>query len=288
MSNPGVPSPVPTWHKDTYAAISPSRPELSLADKVTIITGAGTGIGQGLALTAAKAGATTVHVLGRTKKTLEETKSLVEKDYPKTTVIVHVADLADADAVNTAAKSIGTWHVLFANAGYLPSRSPIASADPVDWWRGFEINVKGNFVLMQAFLPTKATDASIVATSTGVAHMPAMFEYSKHGSGYSVSKMGMTKFYEHIAAENPDVQVVIIQPGVIDTPMNRKSGVQNPAFADTMDLSTDFRLWCASPEAKFLSGRFVWVNWDVEELKGLKDRFVQDPTYLATGLVGWA
>lgn len=28
-----------------------------------------------------------------------------------------------------------------------------------------------------------------------------------------------------------------------------------------------FHVWLASPEAEFLKGRFVWVNWDVDELK---------------------
>lgn len=41
-------------------------------------------------------------------------------------------------------------------------------------------------------------------------------------------------------------------------------------FADhclTVTLPGDFNVWLASPEAAFLKGRFVWSNWDVEELK---------------------
>lgn len=33
------------------------------------------------------------------------------------------------------------------------------------------------------------------------------------------------------------------------------------------DLAGDFVVWLASEEAKFLKGKFIWVNWDVEELK---------------------
>lgn len=32
-------------------------------------------------------------------------------------------------------------------------------------------------------------------------------------------------------------------------------------------LPAHFHVWLASPEAEFLKGRFVWVNWDVDELK---------------------
>ena len=34
-------------------------------------------------------------------------------------------------------------------------------------------------------------------------------------------------------------------------------------------LPAHFNVWIASPEAEFLKGRFVWVNWDVNELKAL-------------------
>ncbi|PTB46703.1 hypothetical protein M441DRAFT_128036, partial [Trichoderma asperellum CBS 433.97] len=36
-------------------------------------------------------------------------------------------------------------------------------------------------------------------------------------------------------------------------------------------LAGQFTLWVASPEAKFLKGKFVWVNWDVDELKARAD-----------------
>ena len=34
-------------------------------------------------------------------------------------------------------------------------------------------------------------------------------------------------------------------------------------------LPGQFNVWLASPEAQFLKGKFVWVNWDVDELKAL-------------------
>ncbi|KAL4950004.1 hypothetical protein BDW69DRAFT_187763 [Aspergillus filifer] len=36
---------------------------------------------------------------------------------------------------------------------------------------------------------------------------------------------------------------------------------------DSVDLPADFALWLVSEEAAFLNGRYVWANWDVEELK---------------------
>ena len=38
-----------------------------------------------------------------------------------------------------------------------------------------------------------------------------------------------------------------------------------------MDLPGHFIVWLASKEAEFLKGKFVWANWDVEELMARKD-----------------
>lgn len=38
-----------------------------------------------------------------------------------------------------------------------------------------------------------------------------------------------------------------------------------------VELPAQFHLWLASPEAGFLKGKFVWVNWDVDELKARAD-----------------
>lgn len=45
------------------------------------------------------------------------------------------------------------------------------------------------------------------------------------------------------------------------------------ALADFMivALPGQFNVWLASREAEFLKGKFVWVNWDVDELKALAE-----------------
>ena len=45
-------------------------------------------------------------------------------------------------------------------------------------------------------------------------------------------------------------------------------------------------VWIVSPEADFLRGKFVWSNWDVEELKAKKGYF-QSSQDLTLGLQGW-
>ena len=50
-------------------------------------------------------------------------------------------------------------------------------------------------------------------------------------------------------------------------------------------LPGDFAVWLASPEAIFLAGKFVWAQWDVDELLTVKGRLETNPTLLSTTLV---
>jgi hypothetical protein len=50
-------------------------------------------------------------------------------------------------------------------------------------------------------------------------------------------------------------------------------------------LPGHFNVWIASPEAEFLKGKFVWANWDVDELKSLAEE-VKESMLLRIGLNG--
>lgn len=52
------------------------------------------------------------------------------------------------------------------------------------------------------------------------------------------------------------------------------------------ELTTNFIVWITSPEAEFLKGKFVWSNWDVEELIAKKEE-LKDSSKMTLGLLGW-
>lgn len=52
----------------------------------------------------------------------------------------------------------------------------------------------------------------------------------------------------------------------------------------TAELGAHFAVWLSSSEADFLKGRFLWSNWDVDELKAKKELIESDPTQLTIGL----
>jgi len=114
--------------------------------KTIVITGAGQGIGREVVDAFAQAGASTIHILGRTKETLEETTNTVEKSHPGVNVVVHVADIVDEPAVKQAAKEVGSWDVIVANAGYIPSPDLIENSDADEWWKTFEVGFYFRFL----------------------------------------------------------------------------------------------------------------------------------------------
>lgn len=300
------PSPTKTWHTAKYPSIDPSLPALSSAGKNIVISGGGSGMGPEIAKAFAQSGAASIALLGRTEATLLETKQQIEAKYANTEVATYVTDIISASALEQALaaheKVNGKLHILVANAGYMASGRSIVDSDAEDWWTGFEVNVKGNFNLVRAFLPQAVSDAVVLNTNTAAAHAP----YFAGMSGYSASKMAGAKVFDYLHYEYPEMFVLNIQPGVIQTGMTAKAveaGVdlpfddgklapcplvyyKNANIACLANLPATFMVWAASKEAKFLNGRFVWANWDVDELKAAAAE-IEGGNRFTTGLLGW-
>jgi NAD(P)-dependent dehydrogenase (short-subunit alcohol dehydrogenase family) len=60
--------------------------------------------------------------------------------------------------------------------------------------------------------------------------------YLSNNSAYSISKLGTARFYEFLAVENPDLNVFILQPGVIRTALYEKGKLELDATIDTSEF----------------------------------------------------
>ncbi|KAL8996992.1 MAG: hypothetical protein Q9169_003643 [Polycauliona sp. 2 TL-2023] len=283
---PPFPSPVSTWHNDTYDAISPQRAELTTFGKTVVITGAGTGIGRETAQAFATAGAERLILIGRTESTLAETQALVQRISNGMTCLYFQADVTDGNAMSRIAAEIGTWDVLVLNAGHLANPTPIASANLSDYWASYEANVKSVVIAAAAFVPTANHEhATILGVTAGALVFPPT--HTPGLSAYLISKMAMVKTLEFLAVENPNIFVAAVHPGMVDTDIFRKSGAKAEALPmDSVTLPAHFMLWLSSPEAAFLNGKFVWANWDVHELKADWPK-LQESSQLTVGIDGW-
>lgn len=167
-----------------------------------------------------------------------KTKQKIESEYKATKVLVYIADITDVTAleqsISTHAKIHGNFDVLVANAGYLPSNQSLLESSSQDWFKGFEVNVKGNFNLVRAFMPYAVPAAVVLSITSAVAHLP----YIPGMSSYAASKLAAGKVFEYLHHEHSDLFVLNIHPGMIKTSMSDKAlnGVAAPVPCDDSKL----------------------------------------------------
>ncbi|EXJ58348.1 hypothetical protein A1O7_05773 [Cladophialophora yegresii CBS 114405] len=285
-----LPTYTKQWHNDVYPDIDAYRPELSVNGKRVVVTGGGGGIGSATVEAFVVAGAMEVVILGRTKQTLEATKSVISSKHPNANIVPLVTDIARPESVTEAFASIagrGLIDVFVNNAAYL-SIGTVGNSDPIEWFKVYETNIKGSLLVVQAVLKNINTQGgTIINVSSAAGHL----QYVPGYSAYATSKIASAKAFEYLQHENPDLKVFNLQPGIIEstsiaTKATLHSGLSFPQ-QDTVELPANFMVWLCSPEAAFLKGRFVWANWDVKELLQKKQLLENDPTLLTVGLLGW-
>jgi NAD(P)-dependent dehydrogenase (short-subunit alcohol dehydrogenase family) len=286
---PPFPTPIKTWHNKPYPAIDPTS--YSLAGKSAIITGGAGIIGSAVARAMAAAHIEAIGLVGRTEAKLLEKKEELAKSFPETKFFTAAGDTTKKNSITAAFSKIREevgkpLDILIANAGIVATKATVAEADVEGWWNGFEVNVLGALNSVQAFLPLAVENATIVNTSAGIAHMPHV---PMPRSSYVASKLGAAKMFEYLQAETPALTVISVHPGVVPT-MDEGNCIQFLVAKSTNvfieDLSGRFMAWLCTSDAQFLKGKYVWANWDVEELKAMASELQSSPKF-STGLNGW-
>ncbi|KUJ11859.1 NAD(P)-binding protein [Mollisia scopiformis] len=285
-ANTKAPSFMPTytkvWHTKVHPTISPTRPENSAKNKVVVITGGGIGTGAAIAKAFAEAGAKAVGLIGRRENHLKTSAETLSSISTSIKIEYAVADITDKSALESAFEkfegSLGKIDVLVSNAGYLSDIVPLQKADDEDWWRGFEINVKGTFNVIKSFLFHAGSNAVFLGVNAGLAtssEPPGL-------SSYISSKIACARMLECMQAEHPEIRVISVHPGVVDTAMTEKTKV--PPMDDA-SLVAGLMVWLAGPEANFMKGRFMWANFDIDELKE-RAAEIEKGNELRLGLLG--
>jgi NAD(P)-dependent dehydrogenase (short-subunit alcohol dehydrogenase family) len=214
-----VPDGIKTFHTKPYPLLDVTRPELSTAGKVVLITGGGSGLGLVFAEHFAKAGSKTIAITGRRQNILEKAKQSVESKYPGTKVLTLPGDVANRAAVDAAFENtkdtFGPVDILINNAGFDPEYGLISEETSDDeWWRAFETNVKGSHNVLAAFVQGAAHDATVINVTSATVNTVL-----SHQSAYSSSKVASTRLFEVFQLENPNYRVVNVAPGIVQTAM---------------------------------------------------------------------
>lgn len=206
-------------HNDTYDAIDSSK--ANFHGKNVFICGASKGIGRSITLSFAKAGASCIAIGARSdqmalEKDVQDTAAAAKRNPPK--VLQINLDVTDQKSIERAAANIenqfGRLDILVHNAGIIGTPSPIVDSDPEDWWKTWDVNVRGPYLVTRAFLPLmlKGGDKQIVNVSSVGAHLtgPGL-------SAYQTSKLALLRFTEFVVSEYGEKGVLAfcIHPGNI-------------------------------------------------------------------------
>jgi NADP-dependent 3-hydroxy acid dehydrogenase YdfG len=159
--------------------------------RTALITGAGSGIGQGIAIALDEIGMR-LALVGRDPRKLELTqRSLTQKAGPALIAACDVAHREQVKAmVSTVMEGLGAIDVLVCNAGTNVRNRSLDTLDPADWDRMIATNLTGACNLVHIALPSmRERQSGLVIQIASIAGKRASV---LGGAGYSASKFGQT------------------------------------------------------------------------------------------------
>ena len=213
---------------------------MRLEGQICIITGGGSGIGRGAALTMAEEGATVI-IIGRTASKLESVKAEVAE--AGGTAVSYTLDVADYDAVERMAADVlekfGRIDVLVNNAGHSSHNRRLLNTAPEEIRSVIDSNLIGTFFCTQAVVPAmlKAKSGTIINISSLAAVTPGPFS----GFAYGAAKAGVINFTEFLNADlrNTGVRASVVVPGEVATPILDKRPIPPDDEARTLMVDVD-------------------------------------------------
>jgi len=260
---------------------------MRLENKVALVTGGGSGIGEAAAVLFAREGAR-VAVLGRTAEKLEETvKRIEEAGGQGLAVEGDVARYADMErVVGEVVEKWGRLDVVFANAGINGVWAPIEELKPEEWEKTIAINLTGTFFTIKAAVPQlKKQGGSVIVTSS----INGTRVFSNSGaSAYSSTKAGQVALTQMLALElaKHRIRVNVVCPGAIETEIEESTErrglekAKEPVEFPEGDLPLTggkpgkaeqvarLVLFLASDESDHITGTPVWIDGGQSLLKG--------------------
>lgn len=188
--------------------------------KTALVTGAGSGIGRGIA-EALDAMGLRVALVGRDRAKLEQTRSgLAQTAGPALVCPCDVAERGQVkDAVETVLKELGSIDVLVCNAGTNVRKRSLETLDPADWDRMIATNLTGAFNLVHFTLPSmRARKGGLIVQIDSISGKRCSV---LGGVGYSASKFGQAALGIGICREEGanGIRSTVIYPGEVNTPI---------------------------------------------------------------------
>ena len=256
---------------------------VDLTGQTALVTGGSRGLGRGFALAIANAGAK-VAITGTSPAALDEAAALITD--AGGTVLPITADAADeeatAEAVAAVEVSLGPVDLLVNNAGIIGPLTATEDADPAQWWRTLEVNLRGPYLYVRAVLPgmRNRRRGRIINLSSAAGVYAATY-----AGAYCASKAALSHWTNVLALELTDTGVAAFAyaPGLVRTGMTDYASNSPEVrlemreyftnrFAEgtdtPMEAAVEQLMFLASGKADALSGRHITVTDDRDALLG--------------------
>jgi NADP-dependent 3-hydroxy acid dehydrogenase YdfG len=210
-------------------------------NKVVLITGASSGIGEATARVLAGAGATVVMGARRTER-LQVLAGQIEAEGGHAHFFnLDVTSRESMQAfVDEAVRMLGRVDVLVNNAGIMPL-SPMASLKVDEWDRMIDVNIKGVLYGIAAVLPVmnRQQSGQIINVSSigGLAVVPT-------AAVYCATKYAVRAISDGLRQENDRIRVTCVYPGVVESEL--ANTITDPVAAQAMEA---YRQIALKPEA---------------------------------------
>ena len=203
----------------------------NIKNKVVIITGASSGLGEATALLLAKYGAKVV-LAARRKERLEKLASEITSQGGEALVVV--ADVAVQSDVERIAeetlKRYGRIDVLINNAGIMP-QATLDKLKVEEWDKMIDINVKGVLYGIAAVLPTMQQHSGHIINLSSVAGLRVA---AGRGTVYSGTKFAVKAISEGLRVEvaKDNIRVTTLYPGAVESEL--KYGSSDPEASENI------------------------------------------------------
>jgi NAD(P)-dependent dehydrogenase (short-subunit alcohol dehydrogenase family) len=244
-----------------------------LAGSIAIVTAAGQGIGEAIAHTFSREGAS-IAVVDIAAAEAERVAAAIRSSGGD--AVAFATDATRTDAVNAMVKTvIERWHtvdILVNAAGGFHRLAPITDISDEEWDRVITVNLKSTFLCSRAVAPTMIERRKgriiNIASGSGIAPNPYAPTYLPYGA----AKAGVINFSKVLARDLGQYGITVnaISPGTTATPRvvkvrdaasMKRIAEQNPMKTLVqVEDTAEAALYLASPEARYVTGVNLNVN----------------------------
>ncbi|MGO5831222.1 SDR family oxidoreductase [Staphylococcus aureus] len=205
-----------------------------LTDKIAVVTGAGSGIGEAIATLLHEEGAKVV-LAGRNKDKLQNVANQLAQDSVKV-VPTDVTNKEEVDELmKIAQQTFGGLDIVINSAGQMLS-SKITDYQVDEWDSMIDVNIKGTLYTAQAALPTMLEQSS--GHLINIASI-SDFEVTKSSTIYSATKAAVHTITQGLEKElaKTGVKVTSISPGMVDTAITAAYNPSDRKKLDPQDIA---------------------------------------------------